>query len=942
MGGNGHFQMNGAQGPVADKRKPNSTGADYTAARVNDVLKTMYDKLGISEKLRYYLPLDCTRFTKTAWEQMSFATAAGAELLTQPPTDLTDRPITITEMRGDSTEALIQAVLLRGQKAADSMSLNSCDPDKTGVRKLALKYKVDQPNVELICTNTADADSTAAEMTKSALVVSPTLVPGSGLGHKKRLRHDFQDVTRDSTSGRHRELDNPNAVAHFLAYTHMFAAYHCGLVNRMRSVPCEISQTVAAVMEWATFYLQNYADGVMDQTVRENFSRMVQGYTTRTLGWMVWLKTIKTLSRVKQFGSKKDDIVKNLLLDLHVDALPIVGVPVMLTCMMSRSVHMGSLLMVMLIARDMGVPVVSWGGLNDFFNADQPPREPGTLLDEYNMIRAWIGRCIEGRRFCPADEGDFDIHHNISCYITDEGRESMGPLHETTGFMRFAQSGGGHAQPPSGGGRGSQQQQHALPDEQVLFYKMANRILKLHGPHLFKQCHMGPERCVYMYAMMALATKFVPDFRGLGSPKTFHTEKHMRKMGFMGFLPGLKDHADDEPPPFARQVAFKERDQIKCVAFGVNPWSMLSIVALTGQILLHPSASDEFSMGLVTQILAKSPAGCTPGNICPTRFFSPNAQPVRMFIPSEDRPTHFLRPEDTGFCTTGVLTLAKGVEQFLPEDLLHCPAIPMVAKTLSCKIMQVPAVAVKVCVFFLMRHGTSTGLTRAPPEPVQPGAEPAILLDRASGRTRGGQAGHVWDAQRGHEHEEGGVLHVHQGGTRGHRHDVLGVRRVGGQSRAGPRSAHAHGGARRGVPAVGSGRGRVEARMPCALPRPRHPVQPPDAALPGAGGRGQHCDAGLLHGCAPMPAAGRNAHVPQDGRDRRRAVQPARTELGWQVAAHPSQRAEHVHAGAGQAVRERPVQEETLAGAERLRDLGDVSCQSLGRAAQAAVYRARG
>jgi hypothetical protein len=700
MGGNGHFQMNGAQGPVADKRKPNSTGADFTAARANEVMKTMYDKLGIPEKLRYYLPLDCTRFTKTAWEQMSFATAAGSELLTQPPTDLTDRAITITEMRGDSTEALIQAVLPRGQKAADSMALNSCDPDKTGVRKLATKMKVDQPNVALICTNTSDPDGTAAEMTKSALVVSPTLVPGSGLGHKKRTRHDFQDVTRDSTSGRHRELDNPNAVAHFLAYTHMFASYHCGLVNRLRSVPCEINQTSMALMEWATFYLQNYADGVMDQTVRENFSRMVQGYTTRTLGWMVWLKTIKTLSRVKAFGSKKDETVKNLLLDLHVDALPIVGVPVMLTCMMSRSVHMGSLLMVMLIAREMAVPVVSWNGLNDFFDSDQPPSEPGTLLDEYKMIRAWIGRCIEGRRFCPADESDFDIHNNVSCYITDQGRESLGPLHENSGFLRFAQSGGGQAQAGHGGGRGGgqqQQQQHTMADEQVLFYKMANRILKLHGPHLFKQCHMGPERCVYMYAMMALASKFVPDFRGLGSPKTFHTEKHMRKMGFMGSLPGLKDHADDEAPPLARQVAFREREQIKCIALGVNPWSMLSIVALTGQILIHPSVSDEFSMGLVTQILAKSPAGCTPGNICPTRFFNANAQPVRMFIPSEDRPAHFLRPEDTGFCTTGVLTLAKGVEQFLPEDLLHCPAIPMVAKTLSCKILQVPAIAVKVC-----------------------------------------------------------------------------------------------------------------------------------------------------------------------------------------------------------------------------------------------------
>jgi hypothetical protein len=591
-------------------------------------------------------------------------------------------------------ESVIQAVLPRGQKAADSMALNSCDPNKTGVRVLATKMKVDQPNVALICTNTGDQTPADAELTKSAMVVAPTLVPGSGLFYKKRSRHDFQDVARDSTSGRHRELDNPNAVAHFLAYTHMFASYHCGLINRLRSVPCEINQTTMAFMEWATFYLQNYADGVMDQTVRENFSRTVQGYTTRTLGLMVWLKTIKTLSAVKSATGKKDETVKSLLLDLHVDALPIVGVPVMLTCMMSRSVHMGSLLMVMLIAKEVGVPVISWRGLNEFFNAEQAPTEPGTFLDEYNMIRAWIGKCIDGRRFCPADEGDFDTHHNVSCYITDPGRESLGPLHENEGFMRFAQHGAPqqHGQP---GGRG-QPSQHMVPEEQVLFHKMANRILKQHGPHLFKLCHMGPERCVYMYAMMTLVSKFVPDFRGMGSLKVFHTEKHMRLMGLAGFVPGLKDHTDDEAPPFARQVAFKERDQIKSIALGVNPWSLLSIVALTGQILIHPSVSDEFSAGIVTQILAKTPPGCTPGNICPTRFFNSNAQPVRMFISSKDRPNHFLRPEDTGFCTSGVLTLAKGVEQFLPEDLLHCPAIPMIAKTLSCKILQVPASAVKV------------------------------------------------------------------------------------------------------------------------------------------------------------------------------------------------------------------------------------------------------
>jgi hypothetical protein len=758
MSGNGHFEMNGLKGPVTDRRKPNTTGADFTVARVNDIITTLYDILGVPEKLRFYLPLNCTRFTKTSWEQMSFATATGSDLLTQPPSDLTDRPITVTELRQDSMEAVIVSVLPRGEKPADSLALNICDRNKTGVKELASKRKVDQPNVEIMCTNTPDLDDTMKEHTKSVIVVSPTFVPGSSLEHKKRSRLQFQDVARDATSGRHCELEDPKTVAHYIAYSHILTAFYCGLINRFRSVPCEINQTVVAYIEWATFYLQHYGEGVMDQTVRENISRMVQGYITRTLGWFVWIKAIGTLSRAKNL-LKKELTIKNLLLDLHADALPIVAVPVMLTCLMSRAVHMGSLLMTMLIAKELAVPIISWDGLNEFFNSDQPPTEPGIYMDEYNMIRSWIGRCIEGRRFCPAEEGDFDIHHNVSCYITDEGRDSLLPLHETSGFMRFSVQGGAQnnsrgGPPPTNGG-----------DDNTLFQKMATRIQKMHGMHLFKLCHMGPERCVYMYALMSMATKFLPDFRGLGSPHAFCSAKHMRVMGFGALLPGIKDHTDDDAPMLAKQMTFKERDQVKSVALGVNPWSILSIVSLARRIIVHPSASDEFADGLVTQILAKAPSGCTPGNICPTSFYSANAEPVRMFIPSKNRPTHFLRPDDNIFPNTGLIALAKGVEQFLPEDLLHCPAVPMVARTLGCKILQVPSTAIKVPANLGV---CGLGLTFLSAEPVQPGAKQALLVPRAD-RRHGPRPRNLWRNERVHHREEGVLSKVQQDHGRGGR-----------------------------------------------------------------------------------------------------------------------------------------------------------------------------
>ena len=340
--------------------------------------------------------------------------------------------------------------------------------------------------------------------------------------------------------------------------------------------------------------------------------------------------------------------------------------------------------------------------MNRFFDDDDPPTEAGGYMDEYRMIRAWIGSCIDNRRFCPADDAEYDVNHNISCYITDEGRENLLPLHEKNAFMRFAQQGGGqnsmqgNASQHGGARGGGHDRNQTGVEDSVLFTKMAARIHKMHGPHLFKMCHMGPERCVYMYAMMGLCAKFAPDFRGLGSHKAFHYEKHMRKMGFGGFLPGIKDYVEEEAPPFARQVVFKERDQVKSIALGVNPWSLISIVSLAGQILLHPTVSDEVANGIVTQILAKAPPGSTPGNICPTRFFKSNTKPVRMYISAEDRPNHFLRPDDTSFPTTGKLSLAKGVDQFLPEDLLPCAALTTYAKTLGCRIDQVPASVMKV------------------------------------------------------------------------------------------------------------------------------------------------------------------------------------------------------------------------------------------------------
>lgn len=690
MSGNGHFQMMGEKGPLPDRRKPNNTGADNAVNRVGDIVNGLYEIISVPDKDRYLMILNCTRFTKTAWEQVCMATAAGNEVVNQPTSELNDRPMAVTELRGgDSLEPIIMQVAPRGDAQSQAMALNSCDPDRNGVRRLAEKMKVAQASVELICTNTPDLTEVAAEHTKTLLVVLPVIPPGSGMPCHKRSRQQFQDIGRDVNTGRHREIEDKESVVYFLQYSHVFASLYGGLINRGRGMPFEINQPTAALIEWSTFYLQQYSEGVMNAVVRESFSRMVQGYTTRGVAWYVWIQTMNHLAQAKDL-EHKEETIRPLLMDLFADVMPIVGVPSMLTCLMSRAVDMSSLLMTMVIAENFAVPVISWKGLNQFFEDSQPPTEEGLYMDEYVMIRKFFVDCLEARRFCPgSEEGSWDAMNNISCYITGEGREGLAPLHENSGFMRFSYN------------------KDKNGDDSLLFNKMANRFQKMKGRDMFKVCHMGPERVCYKLAFEGLL-KYMPDFRGMASHYTYCYAKHFKKMDLLQFLPGLTDYTEVEPLPFARHVHFKEGDQVKSEALGINPFSLLTIVALAGEILIHPSISNSFAMGLVTQVLARAPPNATPAGICTTREFDSNSKPMRMFIPMENKPEHFLRPDDNTFANTGVLPLARGMGRFLPEDFLHCTTLYQLSITFKCDVLEVPASAVKVmlAVVVMIAHAT--------------------------------------------------------------------------------------------------------------------------------------------------------------------------------------------------------------------------------------------
>lgn len=674
MGGVGHYQITTDAGILTDNRKPNGTGADNIQLVLAAIISTLYEITGTPETERLYIPLAVSRYTPTSWEQACTASSCDGVLLSQPPSSLTDRPLYATESRQDNYDPLIQYVIPRGPQTGATKAFSTFDPEKTGLRKFLERQTVNTANLGTFCTNVGNSSKAQDERNTSLMVVTDIGFPGSTSQSNKRARSQFQHVRQDGHVFRRRALDEDmkKKMAYVVTYSHMFGAFYGGLTNRLNGVPYEINQSVQAFLEWAFFYVWEYMEGVMEPKLRENFSRMTDGYTTRGVGWFAWLKTIEALSH----PINKDNTVKALILDLHADALPMIAVPSVVVRLLTRTVHSGWLIMTMLTARSMAAPVVSWEGLNRFFDDDEPPTESGVYMDEYVMIREFFSRCIQEHRFCPErDDEPFDVNHNVCEYLTGEGRDTMGPLNDGQGFMRLPCS----VKEKSG-------------DTSSIFSRMGARVRRDHGQDLFKDCHMGKEDSVYTNALKSMQGMML-DLRGMGSKNTFMSEKHFKKMGLYNYIPGVKDYDGIAPLPFSKQVIFRERDQIKSVGFGVNPWLLLSVLALTQEIRVHPSISEILAIGVTTQILKHSPPGTTPGGIAVTMTAA------RMFVPQTDRPLQFPRPLDTSFTTTGNLPIAKVIGNLLPEDMLHCSQLQRIAETLQCNINQVPAVAVKVCFF---------------------------------------------------------------------------------------------------------------------------------------------------------------------------------------------------------------------------------------------------
>lgn len=678
MSGNGHFQIQTPDGPVPCRIKKNTTGMDYLLARLTDLQNTLYERLMIPSKDRYHIILNCMRFTATVWENLVTAQAAGGRLVAVPPSDANFQAMSLTEIR-DSLKTLIQYGPPRGEEIGQTCSFNSQEMENKS-RVASRKRKMGNNCIVVMASNVGSKNSEQKEEGNTLDAVCAVLPSGVPPPVAKRMRTEFNDMEANASTARHQPLENKDVVVNCIAYSANYVSMVVGLLNHIGAFTTEVNPVVLAFYDWGCYYIKQFASSCMDVFVRDNFSRMKEGYKSRGVILSLWLKTIHHLS----LGNSRSLTAQRLWLDIHTDALPVSIVPLVFCNLLYRGVHMGGLLMSNMLADHFGCPVVSIQNLNAFFDLRERPNEGDMetgFREDYLAIRQFVARCVTQNRFCPAEDIPFCPETNVSCYITSDGAPDHTPINPKMSLLRMLPS-------------------KDKDENQDITHKVALRIAAQYGEALNSQCHMGPEVSTYRLAVLHLLERFAPDFRGLISPKMFYARKHMHCLGLLQETPGVVDYIESAPPLFARQMSFRTardgREQLQCQAIGINLWSLLTVTSLTGSTDLHPDVSNCFANSLMELILSHSPAACTPGDICPTSRFDHATAPSKLFVSNKERPAHFLRPPEPSFVNNGVLPIAKISGRFVAEDMLHCSQLVALSKNLHCDVMEVPANAFTV------------------------------------------------------------------------------------------------------------------------------------------------------------------------------------------------------------------------------------------------------
>jgi hypothetical protein len=275
--------------------------------------------------------------------------------------------MSLTEIR-DSLKSLIQYGPPRGEETGQTCSFNSQEVESTRTRVASRKRKLGNNNIVVISSNVGSKNNEQKEEGNTLDAVCAVFPPGVPPPAAKRIRLEFNDMDANVNTARHQPLGNKDEAVNCIAYTSNFAGLIVGLLNHIGAFPTEVNPVAAAFHDWGCYYIKQFLSSSMDIFVRDNFSRMKEGYKSRGIILSIWLKTIHTLS----LGKSKREAIQHLWMDIHTDALPIINVPLVFCNLLYRGVHMASLIMTSVIADHLCVPVITFKNLNRLVTAGLP------------------------------------------------------------------------------------------------------------------------------------------------------------------------------------------------------------------------------------------------------------------------------------------------------------------------------------------------------------------------------------------------------------------------------------------------------------------------------------------------------------------------------------------------------------------------------------------
>lgn len=669
MAGYGHYEITDKNGIHKDARKPNTTGFNYAEKRVCDIMDLLFEKVNMDQVEKFLTLVDATRWTRVAYEAAAYGTVSDGLLLAVPSKMVSDLFLVASEIRGDEQLLPLIHAISRGEEPSFTISMNTCEAEKKGVRKDAIKRKMGQICLCAMTGNQQDGTDKEIEYRQTLTCVSDADCPGAPKCVLKRKPDGSMVHMETNGNGmQHSEIKDRERICNFFPMSNLFCSVHA-LVNRLGILPVEINPVVLSVYEWFCTYIKYIAGGMMDDVVARNFSRMVSGYKSRAVAHASWVNTLVHMATCKP----REEVIRDMLLDQFFHALPITAIYSALHPMLARSVSMPSLVVSSIAAQHFALPVLTWAGFKDFIESDVVPVE-GESLRDYRLIRDFLQQCIGANMFCPEDSSPFSLESNISCFITSPGTEDFSVVNAKTSIFRVRNA------------------KMLFPDPESIFVEVARRIKALLGDELMRQFHMGPETSIYQNAVAYVCQKFSMDFRTLLGPNLYFGRRHMQKLGLLHHVPGILDYDEVDSPSFARQFLFNNQanNEVKSAAVGFNVWSLLALSALLYGFEKHPHVSHRFAQNFLKVLISCAPVGCLPGNCTNCPSFSVESVTTEYIVVSEkDRPLHFLRPIDYGFNDTGVMTLCPAIDQFLPEDMLHCSFLSSIARFYCCDIFRI-------------------------------------------------------------------------------------------------------------------------------------------------------------------------------------------------------------------------------------------------------------